>query len=86
VAKGKKKSPAKTSWLRRLRRNKGQLLFLILGLLVVISMIVSLIVVALPQPVLPTPTPTPAALLWAPAGTFPWLSTALLPFAASAGA
>jgi len=84
VAKGKKKSPAKTSWLRRLRRNKGQLLFLILGLLVVISMIVSLIVVALPQPV--TPTPTPAALLWAPAGTFPWLSTALLPFAASAGA
>jgi len=53
VAKGKKKSPAKTSWLRRLRRNKGQLLFLILGLLVVISMIVSLIVVALPQPVHP---------------------------------
>ncbi|MBC7223267.1 MAG: hypothetical protein H5T59_03165 [Anaerolineae bacterium] len=44
-----------------MQRNKAQLLFWILGLLVVLSMVLSLVIGALPQPEPPTPTPTPLA-------------------------
>lgn len=53
-------SKGSSRW-RRLTRNKSELLFWILGLLVILSMIASMIVVALPQP--EPPTPTPAAWL-----------------------
>ncbi|MGC8838761.1 MAG: hypothetical protein ACP5UM_10135 [Anaerolineae bacterium] len=49
----------KPGWWGKVRRNKAQLLFWVLGLLVVLSMVLSLIIVALPQPEPPTPTPTP---------------------------
>ncbi|MGQ9586588.1 MAG: hypothetical protein ACUVXG_14480 [Anaerolineae bacterium] len=59
----RRERPAKSSRWRDLRRNKAQLLFWILGLLVVLSMILSLVIVALPEPEPPTPTPTPMAWL-----------------------
>lgn len=51
--------PRKLGWWGKVRRNKAQLFFWILGFLVVLSMLLSLIIVALPQPEPPTPTPTP---------------------------
>lgn len=58
------RQPRKPGWWVRVRRNKAQLLFWILGLLVVLSMVLSLVIVALPQPEPPTPTPTPLSWRW----------------------
>lgn len=67
--------PGKSSWWRRVQRNKAQLVFWILGLLVVLSMVLSLVIGALPQPEPPTPTPTPLA--WQAA--HPWEAVPALP-------
>jgi len=43
------------------KQNRGQIIYLTLGLIVALSMVVSLIIGSLPEPVTPTPTPFPTS-------------------------
>jgi hypothetical protein len=56
VTKGTGKGRQQSIW-RRISRNKSQAFVYFLGLLVVLSMILSLLIGALPPPEPPTPTP-----------------------------
>ena len=56
MAKGRSTVRKQSLW-QRISRNKGQAFVYFLGLLVVLSMILSLIIGAFPPPEPPTPTP-----------------------------
>ncbi|NLE75396.1 MAG: hypothetical protein GX605_01420 [Chloroflexi bacterium] len=68
MAKTNKRGAGQLSLWQRIRRNPSQAVFYLLGVLIILSMIISMVVVALPQPAVPAQTPLPLG------GAFPWLA------------